>query len=85
VEASSRAARVAVALGARVRDRRQRTVDPKSGRPLSQERLAELAGLHRTYIGHLERGEVNVALYNIVRVAAALRIDPADLVSGLRP
>jgi transcriptional regulator with XRE-family HTH domain len=55
------------------------------GRGLSQEKLAELAGIHRTYVGSLERGERNVALMNIVRVAAALDVDPADLVHGLRP
>lgn len=55
------------------------------GRPVSQERLAEAAGLHRTYIGHVERGEVNVALYNIVRIAAALSTDPSDLVEGIEP
>jgi transcriptional regulator with XRE-family HTH domain len=50
---------------------------------LSQEKLAERAGLHRTYIGSLERGERNVSLVNIVRVASALNCDPADLVRGL--
>ena len=53
------------------------------GRPVSQERLAELAGLHRTYIGHVERGEVNVALFNIVRIASALGVDPGELVRDL--
>jgi len=51
---------------------------------LSQEELGEVAGLHRTYIGHLERGEVNPSLINILRVAKALKIDPSDLVSGLK-
>jgi transcriptional regulator with XRE-family HTH domain len=52
---------------------------------VSQERLAESAGLHRTYVGHLERGEVNPSLHNIVRIAEALGVDPAELVKGLRP
>ena len=52
---------------------------------LSQERLAERAGLHRTYIGHVERGEVNPTLFNLIRISAALAIDPADLVKDLRP
>jgi transcriptional regulator with XRE-family HTH domain len=55
------------------------------GQRVSQERLAELSGLHRTSIGHVERGEVNVALFNILRIAAALDVDPAELVRGLRP
>jgi predicted transcriptional regulator len=52
---------------------------------VSQETLAHTAGLHRTYIGHVERGEVNVTLWSIVRVAAALDVDPATLVRGLKP
>lgn len=71
-------------LGDRVRAARTARVDD-AGRVISQERLAELAGLHRTYIGHVERGEVNLATWNLIRIAAALEIDPGDLVSGLRP
>lgn len=48
---------------------------------LSQEKLAAKAGLDRTYVGGAERGERNVALINIVRLAEALGIAPADLVS----
>jgi transcriptional regulator with XRE-family HTH domain len=75
---------VAGVFGERVRAFRLAIVD-RSGRSMSQERLAERAGLHRTYVGHVERGEVNVALYNIVRLAAALKVDPAELVRGLKP
>lgn len=50
---------------------------------ISQETLGELAGVHRTYVGHLERGEVNPTLYSIVRVATALEVDPGALVKGL--
>jgi transcriptional regulator with XRE-family HTH domain len=49
----------------------------------SQERLAELAGLHRTYVGHIERGAVTPTLDTIVRIAQALDGDPGDLVRGL--
>ena len=50
---------------------------------LSQEALAEAAGLHRTYIGTIERGERNPALLNILRLATALDVDAAELVTHL--
>jgi len=47
----------------------------------TQEELANASGLHRTYIGHVERGEINVALKNIVLIADALDVTPADLLT----
>ena len=63
-------------FGERVRDLRQRL-------GISQEELAHRAALDRTYISSLERGHRNVALVNICRLAAALSVDPGELLSGL--
>jgi len=46
---------------------------------ISQEELAHRAGLHRTYVGSVERGERNVSLDNIHGLADALGVGPADL------
>lgn len=51
---------------------------------LSQEELAERAGVHRTYVGMLERGEKNVTIYNIGRIAEALGLEPYKLLIPTR-
>ena len=48
---------------------------------LSQEALADLAELHRTYVGSVERGERNVSIDNIERLAIALGCNVADLLT----
>ena len=50
----------------------------------SQERLAADSGLHWTFIGQVERGQRNLTLHNILKIAEALKIDPGVLVSGLK-
>lgn len=50
---------------------------------LSQEDLADVADLHWTYIGQVERGQRNISLHNIIRIAEALQVDPGSLVLGL--
>lgn len=63
-------------FGAAVRELRLR-------KQLSQEALADAAGLHRTYVGSIERGERNPSLVNIVRLADALGASPAELMQAM--
>ena len=46
---------------------------------LTQEQLADMAGVHRTYIGMIERAEKNITLCNIERIAKALEVNIKDL------
>ena len=46
---------------------------------LSQEKLAELADIHRTYIGQIENGKRNIALKNVAKIAKALGVSIRDL------
>ena len=57
----------------------QRVQKIRKARNLSQEKLAELAGVHRTYIGMIERAEKNITLCNIEKIAQALKVDIKEL------
>ncbi len=61
-------------FGRRVRAERERV-------GLSQEQLAVAAGLHRTYVGSVERGERNISILNIHKIARALKVDPDSLLA----
>jgi len=63
-------------VGRRIRELRQ-----KKG--WSQEKLAEEARLHRTYIGQVERGEKSIGVENLFRIAVALHVKAAVLLKGL--
>jgi transcriptional regulator with XRE-family HTH domain len=52
---------------------------------VSQEEFADMCQLDRTYIGGIERGERNVALVNIEKIAKALRISLLELFRGVLP
>lgn len=62
---------VLIKFGKKVREERVRL-------DLSQEELAGRAGVHRTYIGMIERAEKNITLENIEKIAKALKIRIAD-------
>jgi transcriptional regulator with XRE-family HTH domain len=48
---------------------------------VSQEDFAEICDLHRTYIGQVERGEVNISFENIAKISAALKINISELMT----
>ncbi|MBZ5567741.1 MAG: helix-turn-helix transcriptional regulator [Acidobacteriia bacterium] len=56
----------------------------RRARGWSQEVMAERCGLHRTYVGAIERGERNVTLETLNDLAIALRTSPAELISESR-
>ncbi|MBQ9736760.1 MAG: helix-turn-helix domain-containing protein [Clostridia bacterium] len=68
--------KIAKALGQRIRNYRTQ-------QGLSQEKLAELAGCHPTYVGQLERGEKNATIESIQKIASALHISLAKLFEKL--
>ena len=60
---------------------RVRSIRAKRG--ISQEQLADLAELDRTYISGVERGIRNISLLNIVKIAEALEVNPSELLKGI--
>ena len=70
--------RLLISFGERVRSLRH-----SSG--LSQDALADVCGLARTYVGGIERGERNPSLRNIARLALALGVSLAELLQGVSP
>ena len=50
----------------------------------SQEQLARDSSLHWSYLGQVERGQRNLTLHNILKLAEVLELDPGELVQGLR-
>ena len=63
---------ILVKFGEKVRKERKR-------KGLSQEKLAEIADVHRTYIGMIERAEKNITLVNITKIASALNLTIEEL------
>lgn len=51
----------------------------RESRGISQEELASRAGLHRTYVGAIERAERNITLATLQRIGSALAVDPVSL------
>jgi len=64
-----------IAFGERVRQLRK-------GKGLSQEALADLAGIDRSYMGHIERGDQNITLTKIYQISEALKVPISNLISN---
>jgi transcriptional regulator with XRE-family HTH domain len=67
---------VRIRFGKALRQRRQKL-------QVSQEEFADMCGLDRTYVGGIERGERNVALVNIEKIAKTLKLTVAELFRGV--
>jgi transcriptional regulator with XRE-family HTH domain len=68
--------RLLVRFGRRVREER-------NAKRLSQEAFADRCGLHRTYVGSIERCERNVSLLNVATIARTLEMTVAELTKGI--
>jgi transcriptional regulator with XRE-family HTH domain len=65
---------IQLAVGSAIRRRREAA-------GLSQEKLADACGLHRTYVGSVERGERNLSIRNLQRICSALRCTASELLA----
>ncbi len=70
------ASNIRVAFGKRIRQVRL-------AKGFTQESLADTVGLHRTYIGNIERGEESVSVDNAAKIARALKVSLSELFKGL--
>ena len=70
------ASNIRVAFGKRIRQVRL-------AKDFTQESLADTVGLHRTYIGNIERGEESVSVDNAAKIAKALKVSLSELFKGL--
>lgn len=68
---------VLVEIGSRIQKARK-------DRKISQEDLAHRAGLHRTFMGLVERAERSVTVLSLLRISTALDIEPGELLNGLK-
>lgn len=66
-----------VKIGKRIRDLRK-------SKGFSQEEFAEYAGLGRTYIGRVERGEQNISIQNLIQIALTLKVEVGEIIPLLR-
>lgn len=67
---------ISIKFGAKVREIR-------ISKKLSQEQLAHLADVHRTYVGMIERAEKNITLINVDKIAKALKVNIVELIKDL--
>ncbi len=70
------AEKLLVLLGQRIRTLRK-------GRGMSQEQLSQATGLHRTYIGGVERGERNISTVNLAKIAKSLGVSLSELLRNV--
>ena len=61
----------------------KRVHDLRTAKKWSQEEFAHVSGLHRTYVGQVERGEKNISFANLSKIAGVLGVTMSELLSGL--